>query len=156
MYTLPPPSPPLPSPPLPSPHIHTHHRNLEPNRIQCRTSPGQVNSSALVVVSIDAATVSNPGVMFNYLSNPNVTGVFPSNTIPRGGIILNFTGVGLDVVQQPVLEIYLPDNEPQVHIHNMLQPTCTHMYTHTHTHICTCTSVHTHTHLYRLTHTHTL
>ncbi len=59
-----------------------------------------------MVVSIDAARVSNPGVVFSYRNNPNVTVVFPSNTIPSGGITLTFTGVNLDVVQLIVLEVY--------------------------------------------------
>ncbi len=58
------------------------------------------------MVSIDAAKVSNPRVVFSYRNNPNVTAVFPSNTIPSGGITLTFTGVYLDVVQRPVLEVY--------------------------------------------------
>ncbi len=45
-------------------------------------------------------------VLFSYHSNPNVTAVFPSNTIPSGGITLTFSGLNLDVVQQPVLEVY--------------------------------------------------
>ncbi len=56
-------------------------------------------------MAIDNARVSNPAVNFNYLNNPNVTAVFPSNTIPSGGVTLTFTGVGLDVAQQPVLQV---------------------------------------------------
>ncbi len=59
-----------------------------------------------MVVSIDAARVGNPGVVFSYRNNPNVTVVFPSNTIPSGGITLTFTGVNLDVVHLIVLEVY--------------------------------------------------
>ncbi len=60
-----------------------------------------------MVVTIDAARLDF-GVFFTYSNNPNVTAVRPSNTIPSGGITLTFTGVYLDVVQQPVLEIYQP------------------------------------------------
>ncbi len=67
-----------------------------------------------MVVSIDDARVSNVGVVFSYRNNPNVTFVFPSNTIPSGGITLTFTGVYLDVVQQPVLEVYQPMGVPLV------------------------------------------
>ncbi len=65
----------------------------------------------MVVVTIDAARVSNPSVSFNYLNNPNVTAVFPSNTIPSGGVTLTFTGVGLNVVQQPSLEVSSTNSE---------------------------------------------
>ncbi len=65
-----------------------------------------------MVVYIDAARVSNPGVVFSYRNNPNVTTVFPSNTISSGGIKLTFTGVNLDVVQQSVLEVYQPMGAP--------------------------------------------
>ncbi len=51
-------------------------------------------------------------MVFSYRNNPNVTAVFPSNTIPSGGITLTFTGVNLDVVQQPVLEVYQPMGAP--------------------------------------------
>ncbi len=67
-----------------------------------------------MVVSIDAARVSNPEVVFIYRNNPNVTAVFPSNTIPSGGITLTFTGLDLDLVQQPVLEVYQPMGAPLV------------------------------------------
>ncbi len=64
-----------------------------------------VTSDAEVVVNIDGARL-NFGVVFSYRNNPNVTAVFPRNTIPSGGITLTFTGLDLDVVQQPVLEVY--------------------------------------------------
>ena len=71
-------------------------------------------SSALVVVTIDAARVSSPSVLFNYSSDPNVTSVTPRNTIPSGGITLTFTGENLDVVQAPVLEVRLSVGGPLV------------------------------------------
>ncbi len=89
-------------------------RSIQSEEIRCKTSAANLASDALVVVSIDAARVSNPGVVFIYQNNPNVTAVSPSNTIPSGGIILNFTGVHLDVVQQPVLEVYQPMGAPLV------------------------------------------
>ncbi len=60
------------------------------------------------MVTIDAARLDGFGVLFSYLNNPNVTAVFPTNTVPSGGITLTFTGVYLDVAQQPVLEVYQP------------------------------------------------
>ena len=92
-------------------------RSIQSEEIRCRTSVGNLTSSALVVVSIDDVRVSNLGVVFSYRSNPNVTFVFPSNTIPSGGITLTFTGVYLDVVQQPVLEVYQPMGAPLVSLH---------------------------------------
>ncbi|XP_064398639.1 plexin-A2-like [Halichondria panicea] len=86
--------------------------SIESQEIHCRTSATNLTSAALVVVSIDAARVSNPGVVFIYRNNPNVTAVFPSNTIPSGGITLTFTGLDLDLVQQPVLEVYQPMGAP--------------------------------------------
>ncbi|XP_064398663.1 hepatocyte growth factor receptor-like [Halichondria panicea] len=80
--------------------------SIQSDEIRCTTTAGPLTSAALVVVSIDAARVSNPGVVFSYRNNPNVTAVFPSNTIPSGGITLTFTGVNLDVVEQIVLEVY--------------------------------------------------
>ena len=71
-------------------------------------------SSALVVVTIDAARVSTPSVLFNYSGDPNVTSVTPINTIPSGGITLTFTGENLDVVQAPVLEVRLSVGGPLV------------------------------------------
>ncbi len=62
----------------------------------------------MVVVSIDAARIRNPGLVFSYLNNPNVISVSPSNTISSGGIALTFTGLFFNVVQQPVLEVYQP------------------------------------------------
>ena len=79
------------------------------------TSAANLASDAMVVVTIDAARVSNVGVVFSYRNNPNVTAVFPRNTIPSGGITLTFTGVYLDVVQQqPVLKVYQPMGVPLV------------------------------------------
>ncbi len=89
-------------------------RSIQSVEIRCMTSAGNLTSSALVVVTIDAARVSNPGVVFSYRNNPNVTAVFPSNTIPSGGITLTFTGVYLDVVQQPVLKVYQSMGAPLV------------------------------------------
>lgn len=78
---------------------------------------GTLGSSALVVVSIDNANVTNATTVFSYLNNPNVTSVFPRNTIPAGGITLTFTGVGMDVVQQPRLRITSPPGVEMVHTH---------------------------------------
>ncbi|XP_064398640.1 plexin-A2-like [Halichondria panicea] len=78
--------------------------------IECTTTAANLTSAAEVVVTIDAARLDF-GVFFTYSNNPNVTAVRPSNTIPSGGITLTFTGVYLDVVQQPVLEIYQPMEE---------------------------------------------
>ncbi len=89
-------------------------RSIQSKEIHCKTSAANLTSAALVVVSIDAARVSNPGVIFIYRNNPNVTAVFPSNTIPSGGITLTFTGLDLDVVQQPVLEVYQRTGTPLV------------------------------------------
>ena len=89
-------------------------RSIESQVICCSTSAANLTSTALVVVSIDAARVSNPGMVFSYRNNPNVTAVFPSNTIPSGGITLTFTGLDLDVVQQHVLEVYQPMGDPLV------------------------------------------
>ena len=89
-------------------------RSSQSDEIRCRTSAGNLTSDALVVLTIDAARVSNPGVFFSYRNNPNVTDVYPSNTIPSGGITLTFTGVDLDVVQQPVLEVYQSMGAPLV------------------------------------------
>ncbi|XP_064398654.1 hepatocyte growth factor receptor-like isoform X2 [Halichondria panicea] len=86
--------------------------SIESQVICCSTSAANLTSTALVVVSIDAARVSNPGMVFSYRNNPNVTAVFPSNTIPSGGITLTFTGLDLDVVQQHVLEVYQPMGDP--------------------------------------------
>ncbi|XP_064398755.1 hepatocyte growth factor receptor-like isoform X4 [Halichondria panicea] len=78
--------------------------SIQSEEIRCKTSAANLASDALVVVvTIDAARVSNPRVVFNYQNNPNVTAMSPSNTIPSvASCILNFTGVHLDVVQQPV------------------------------------------------------
>ncbi len=67
-----------------------------------------------MVLSIDAARVNNSGVVFSYRNNPNVIDVFPSNTISSGGIALTFIGLNLNVVQQPVLEVYQPMGAPLV------------------------------------------
>ncbi len=77
---------------------------IRDTEILCSTSAGELGSTT-VVVAIDNARISNPAVFFNYLNNPNVTAVFPSNTIPSGGVTLTFTGVGLNVAQQPVLQV---------------------------------------------------
>ena len=65
------------------------------------------------MVNIDNARL-NFGLVFSYRNNPNVTAVFPSNTVPSGGITLTFTGLDLDVVQQPVLEVYRGTGSPLV------------------------------------------
>ncbi len=75
-------------------------------------------------MTIDAARFDF-GVLFSYRNNPNVTAVFPSNTIPSGGIPLNFTGVYLDVVQQPVLEVYRGAGSPLVSQQPCLYTWCT-------------------------------
>ncbi|XP_064398652.1 plexin-A2-like [Halichondria panicea] len=79
--------------------------------IECTTTAANLASDAEVVVTIDAARLTF-GVVFSYRNNPNVTAVFPSNTIPSGGITLTFTGLDLDVVQQPVLEVYRGTGSP--------------------------------------------
>ena len=79
--------------------------SILPEVIVCVTGAGDMTSSALVVVAIDAARVNSSSVQFNYLSDPNVTSVTPGNTIPSGGITLTFTGENLNVVQAPVLEV---------------------------------------------------
>ncbi|XP_064398635.1 plexin-B1-like isoform X2 [Halichondria panicea] len=98
--------------------------SIESKEIRCRTSAANLTSDALVVVYIDAARVSNPGVVFSYRNNPNVTTVFPSNTISSGGIKLTFTGVNLDVVQQSVLEVYQPMGAPPATTEQHHRSTC--------------------------------
>ena len=66
---------------------------------------GTVSSPAKVVVTIDAARVSGPSVVFSKGNDPSVTSVSPVNTIPSGGITLTFTGDNLDVVLAPALEV---------------------------------------------------
>ena len=80
-------------------------RDVMAQEIRCTTAAGSVPSDTEVVVTIDNATLSF-GVVFSYRNNPNVTAVFPSNTVPSGGITLTFTGLNMDVVQQPFLEVY--------------------------------------------------
>ncbi|XP_064388277.1 hepatocyte growth factor receptor-like isoform X2 [Halichondria panicea] len=87
-------------------------RSIQSHEIRCTTTEANFTSNAMLVVSIDAATISNPGLVFSYLDNPNVINVFPSNTISSGGIMLTFTGLNFDVVQQPVLEVYQPFEAP--------------------------------------------
>ncbi len=91
-----------------------HCRYVLSQEIECTTTAGNFVSNALVIITIDSARVSNPGVVFFYSNNPNVSAVFPSNTIPSGGITLTFTGLNLGVVQQPVLEVYQSMGDPVV------------------------------------------
>ncbi|XP_064398643.1 plexin-A2-like isoform X2 [Halichondria panicea] len=79
--------------------------------IECTATAANLTSAAEVVVTIDAARLTF-GVVFSYRNNPNVTAVFPSNTIPSGGITLTFTGLDMNVVQQPVLEVYRGAGSP--------------------------------------------
>ncbi len=51
--------------------------------------------------------MSSPDVVFSYLNNPSVTLVNPTNTIPSGGLTINFTGDNFHLVRQPILELYL-------------------------------------------------
>ncbi|XP_064383417.1 uncharacterized protein LOC135332039 isoform X3 [Halichondria panicea] len=82
--------------------------SIQSHEIRCTTTASSFASDAMVVVSIDAARIRNPGLVFSYLNNPNVISVSPSNTISSGGIALTFTGLFFNVVQQPVLEVYQP------------------------------------------------
>ncbi|XP_064399093.1 plexin-A1-like isoform X2 [Halichondria panicea] len=86
-------------------NINNTIRDVMAQEIRCTTAAGSVPSDTEVVVTIDNATLSF-GVVFSYRNNPNVTAVFPSNTVPSGGITLTFTGLNMDVVQQPFLEVY--------------------------------------------------
>ena len=76
-----------------------------PQEIECITTAGSVPSDTQVMVKIDAANLTF-GVVFSYRNNPNVTAVFPSNTVPSGGITLTFTGLNMNVVQHPMLMVY--------------------------------------------------
>ena len=92
-------------------------RSVTGQEIECITPAGSVPSDTEVVVTIDAARLSF-GVVFSYRNNPNVTAVFPSNTVPSGGITLTFTGLNMNVVQRPMLEVYGAMVSPQVsHYH---------------------------------------
>ncbi len=88
-------------------------RSVFSQEIECTTTAANLPSAAEVVVTIDAA-ILNFGVVFSYRNNPSVTAVFPSNTVPSGGITLTFTGLDMDVVQQPVLEVYRGTGSPLV------------------------------------------
>ncbi len=71
-------------------------------------------------MTIDAARVVRDEVVFSYRNNPNVTAVFPSNTVPSGGITLTFTGLNMNVVQHPMLMVYGAMVSPPVsHCHCM-------------------------------------
>ncbi|XP_011857643.1 PREDICTED: plexin-B3 isoform X1 [Mandrillus leucophaeus] len=85
-----------------------------PEAIVCRTRPQAVPGEAAVLVVFGHAQRTLLASPFRYTANPRLVAAEPSASFRGGGRLIRVRGTGLDVVQRPLLSVWLEaDTEAQ-------------------------------------------
>ncbi|XP_063577195.1 plexin-B3 isoform X5 [Pongo abelii] len=85
-----------------------------PEAIVCRTRPQAVPGEAAVLVVFGHAQRTLLASPFRYTANPRLVAAEPSASFRGGGRLIRVRGTGLDVVQRPLLSVWLEaDTEVQ-------------------------------------------
>ncbi|KAM6151636.1 plexin-B3 [Rhynchocyon petersi] len=84
-----------------------------PEAIMCRTMPQTAAGKAVVRVVFGQAQRTLLSRPFLYTANPQLLAAEPSVSFRGGGRLIRVRGSGLDVVQRPLLSVWLVSNESQ-------------------------------------------
>ncbi|KAM4562620.1 plexin-B3 isoform 1-T4 [Odontesthes bonariensis] len=79
----------------------------------CQTSPSNQSGGVPVRVLFGKAERAVPNVAFRYLDDPIITDVTPAESFYAGGRIITVSGQNLDVVQQPIISVWVEPLEVQ-------------------------------------------
>ncbi|XP_008293461.1 plexin-B1 [Stegastes partitus] len=82
-------------------------------QLECRTGPSNRTGGAPVRVFFGKAERTVPDVSFRYLDDPIITDAAPAESFYAGGRIIMVTGRNLDVVQQPIISVWVEPVEVQ-------------------------------------------
>uniref|UniRef100_A0A3P9AEV1 Sema domain-containing protein n=1 Tax=Esox lucius TaxID=8010 RepID=A0A3P9AEV1_ESOLU len=77
----------------------------------CRTSPSNQTGEVSVSVLFGKAERIVPGKRFCYMEDPVITDAFPAESFYEGGRGIKVTGRNLDVVQQPMISVWVEPME---------------------------------------------
>ncbi|XP_008585077.1 PREDICTED: LOW QUALITY PROTEIN: plexin-B3 [Galeopterus variegatus] len=78
-----------------------------PEAIVCRTMPQAAPGEAVVLVVFGHAQRTLLASTFHYTANPQLVAAEPSVSFRGGGRLIRVRGTGLDVVQRPLLSVWL-------------------------------------------------
>ncbi|XP_012668644.1 plexin-B3 [Otolemur garnettii] len=78
-----------------------------PEAIVCRTMPQAAPGEAVVLVVFGQAQRTLLTSPFHYTTNPQLLAAEPSTSFQGGGRLIRVRGTGLDVVQRPLLSVWL-------------------------------------------------
>ncbi|KAL1020531.1 hypothetical protein UPYG_G00001320 [Umbra pygmaea] len=73
----------------------------------CRTGPSNLTAEVTVRVLFGKAERSIPGTRFHYTEDPVITAAFPAESFFEGGRGIKVSGRNLDVVQQPMISVWV-------------------------------------------------
>ncbi|XP_075882893.1 plexin-B3 isoform X3 [Nelusetta ayraudi] len=76
-------------------------------QLVCQTGSSNQTGEVTVRVLFGKAERKVPGVLFRYLDDPVITDAAPSESFYAGGRVIVVTGRNLDVVQQPVIAVWV-------------------------------------------------
>uniref|UniRef100_A0AAQ5Y0P7 Plexin-B1 n=1 Tax=Amphiprion ocellaris TaxID=80972 RepID=A0AAQ5Y0P7_AMPOC len=82
-------------------------------QLECRTGPSNQTGGVPVRVFFGKAERTVPDVFFHYLDDPVITDAVPAESFYAGGRIVIVTGRNLDVVQQPIIAVWVEPVEVQ-------------------------------------------
>ncbi|XP_056131265.1 plexin-B3 isoform X2 [Lampris incognitus] len=82
-------------------------------QLVCQTGPSNRTAQVEVRVMFGKAKRTVPNNVFSYLDDPVITDATPSESFYEGGRTIRVTGKNLDVVQQPIISIWVEPVEVQ-------------------------------------------
>lgn len=82
-------------------------------QLVCQTGSSNQTGGVTVRVLFGKAERTIPSVKFHYLDNPVITDASPAESFYAGGRVIVVTGRNLDVVQQPIIAVWVEPVEVQ-------------------------------------------
>uniref|UniRef100_A0A671XHJ7 Sema domain-containing protein n=1 Tax=Sparus aurata TaxID=8175 RepID=A0A671XHJ7_SPAAU len=83
------------------------------SQLVCQTGSSNQTGGVPVRVLFGKAERTVPGVTFHYLDDPVITDAKPAESFYAGGRVITVTGRNLDVVQQPIIAVWVEPLEVQ-------------------------------------------
>ncbi|XP_019935566.2 plexin-B3 [Paralichthys olivaceus] len=82
-------------------------------QLMCQTGSSPQTGGVTVRVFFGKAERTVPNVTFHYLEDPVITDAIPAESFYAGGRVITVTGKNLDVVQQPIISVWVEPLEVQ-------------------------------------------
>ncbi|KAM8754498.1 plexin-B3 isoform 2-T3 [Acanthopagrus schlegelii] len=83
------------------------------SQLVCQTGSSNQTGGVPVRVLFGKAERTVPGITFHYLDDPVITDAKPAESFYAGGRVITVTGRNLDVVQQPIIAVWVEPLEVQ-------------------------------------------